>query len=128
MHKQPLANDENCLTLCSFLKRNSLEMGESAEKEDMQTQGAPAMGVRHEPSKAVRKARSQATAMRVSSWFSRARYSCEVESFERQAIPMAPCAQGHQSPHGQQQRIQKAAHQSYGTRCFSWGWQRNGLD
>lgn len=33
----------------------------------------PAMGVRHDPSSAVRKARSVPTAMRVSSWFSPAR-------------------------------------------------------
>eukprot|EP00983_Pelagomonas_calceolata_P117208 1160392-Pelagomonas_calceolata.AAC.2 len=51
---------------------------------------APAMGVRQDPSRAVRKARSQATAIRVSSWLRRARYSWALVSLERQAIPMAP--------------------------------------
>lgn len=50
----------------------------------------PAMGVRHEPSRAARKARSHSTAMYVSWWFSSARYSAARTSSSRQAIPIAP--------------------------------------
>mmetsp|Transcript_26650 Transcript_26650/g.74499 ORF Transcript_26650/g.74499 Transcript_26650/m.74499 type:complete len:278 (+) Transcript_26650:37-870(+) len=52
----------------------------------------PAMGVRHEPSSAARKARSHTTARRVSSWLRPARNSCMASSPSRQAMPMAPWA------------------------------------
>lgn len=53
---------------------------------------APAMGVRQDPSRAVRNARSVATATRVSSWFKLARYFWADRSLVRHAMPMAPCA------------------------------------
>ena len=51
----------------------------------------PAIGVRQEPSRAVRKARSHSTASLVSSWFSSARRFSAALSPSLHAIPMAPC-------------------------------------
>lgn len=51
----------------------------------------PAMGVRQEPSRAARNARSHTTARRVSSWFSAASSFRAGPSSSRQAMPIAPC-------------------------------------
>mmetsp|Transcript_33342 Transcript_33342/g.79059 ORF Transcript_33342/g.79059 Transcript_33342/m.79059 type:complete len:355 (+) Transcript_33342:217-1281(+) len=50
----------------------------------------PAIGVRQDPSSAMRKARSQTTASRVGSSLSLARYCAAASSPVRQAMPMAP--------------------------------------
>jgi len=55
------------------------------------------MGVRQLPSSAVRKARSQTTASRVSSWFSDASSRAALSSPSLQAMPIAPC-HAEQSP------------------------------
>jgi hypothetical protein len=52
----------------------------------------PAIGVRQEPSRAVRNARSHSTANLVSSWFKDARRSDAALSASLHAMPMAPCA------------------------------------
>ena len=52
----------------------------------------PAIGVRHEPSRAVKKARSQITAKRVSSWFKAASSLPVAPSPSRHAMPIAPYA------------------------------------
>ena len=54
-------------------------------------QAWPAMGVRQLPSSAVRNARSQTTASRVSSWFRAARNCAASSSPSLHAMPMAPC-------------------------------------
>ncbi len=59
----------------------------------------PAMGVLHDPSSAVRKARSHTTAMRVSSWLRPARYLAAAVSSVRHAIPMAPYVYTHTHIH-----------------------------
>lgn len=51
----------------------------------------PAMGVRQEPSSAVRNALSHSTASRVSSWLSDASRSIAALSASLHAIPIAPC-------------------------------------
>ncbi len=57
----------------------------------------PAMGVLQLPSSAVRKARSQTTASRVSSWFSVASSRAALSSPSLQAMPIAPCRAEHVS-------------------------------